>query len=193
MCVKVWWRFCEDEEFTTNSWLSHECQPAKRPREKHILEFEKSLLGWISQVIYDSGQHASDPQNSLPDVFKCAFSHTFTNTIQTLITHEIVRRTRSFSKKHLREKILAKHLRVRDCLPIIIYIISLKFPLLLPLHLHILERFLTQTLTSPILSVKRSFGAYGKHWKKPLSGGCNLELIAGSGQLVKTWLRETCW
>ena len=133
------------------------------------------------------------PQNSLPDVFKCAFSHTFTNTIQTLITHEIVRRTRSFSKKNLREKILAKHLRVRDCLPTIIYTISLKFPLLLPLHFHFLERFLTQTLTSPILSVERSFGAYGKHWKKPLSGGCNLELIAGSGQLVKTWIRKTCW
>ena len=54
-----------------------------------------------------------------------------------------------------------------------------------------LERFLTQTLTSLNLSVERSFGAYGKHWKKPLSGECNLELIAGFGLLVKTWLHET--
>ena len=29
--------------------------------------------------------------------------------------------------KLLREKTLAKHLRVRDCLPIILYIISLEF------------------------------------------------------------------
>ena len=29
------------------------------------------------------------------------------------------------------------------------------------------------TLTSPILSVERSFGTYGKHWKMQLSGGCN--------------------
>ena len=107
------------------------------------------------------------------------------------MTHEIV--TRSFSKKLLRDKTLAKHLRVRDCIPTIIYSISLKFPLFLPHHLHIFERVLAQTLTSPNLSVKISFGAYGKHWKKPLSGGCNLELIVGSGQLVKTWLREARW
>ena len=42
-----------------------------------------------------------------------------------------------------------------------------------PLHLHILERFLAQTLTPPILSVERSFGAFGKYWKKPLYGRCN--------------------
>jgi len=93
----------------------------------------------------------------------------------------------------LTEKTLAEHLGVRDCLPTIIYTISLKFPLLLPLHLYILERFLTQTLTSPILSVERSFGAYEKYWMKPLNGGYNLELIVGSGQLVKTWLLEACW
>ena len=58
-------------------------------------------------------------------------------------------------------------------IPIIIYTFSLGFPLLLSLHLYILERFLTQTLTSPILSVERSFGVFGKYWKKPLSGGCN--------------------
>ena len=58
-------------------------------------------------------------------------------------------------------------------IPIIIYTFSLGFSLLLPLHLYILERFLTQTLTSTILSVERSFGVFGKYWKKPLSGGCN--------------------
>ena len=56
-------------------------------------------------------------------------------------------------------KTLAIHLRVRDCKPIIIYIISLSFHLLL-LQLQILERFLAQTLTSHYyLSVERSFGA----------------------------------
>ena len=69
----------------------------------------------------------------------------------------------SLYEKPLREKTLAKHLRVKDCLPIILYIISLEFPLLLSMNLYILERFLTQTLISPILSVERSFGAYEKH------------------------------
>ena len=40
-----------------------------RPREKHILEFEESLIGWILRVIRDLGQVASDLQNSLPDYF----------------------------------------------------------------------------------------------------------------------------
>ena len=58
-------------------------------------------------------------------------------------------------------------------IPTIIYTNSLGFPLLLPLHLHILKRFLAQTFISLILSVERSFSAFGKHWKKPLSGECN--------------------
>ena len=72
-------------------------------------------------------------------------------------------------------------MRGRDCKPTIIYTISLSFPLLLLLKLQILERFLVQTLASPNLNAKRSFGACGKHWKKLSIDGCNLELIAGSG------------
>ena len=49
----------------------------------------------------------------------------------------------------------------------------LGFPLLLPLYLYILERFLTQTLTTPNLSVESSFGAFRKHWNEPFSGRCN--------------------
>ena len=84
--------------------------------------------------------------------------------LSTKLLKIIIIKRRVFSKKFLREKTLAKHLRVRDCLLTIIYTISLKFPVLLPLHLHILERFLSQTLISPILSVERSFGVvYRKH------------------------------
>ena len=55
----------------------------------------------------------------------------------------------------------------------ILYTIHCGFPQLLPLHFHILERLLAQTLTTPILSVKWGFGAGGKHWKKPSFGRCN--------------------
>ena len=58
-------------------------------------------------------------------------------------------------------------------IPTIIYTFSLGFPLLLPLHLCILERILAQTLTLPNLSVESNFGAFGKHWKETLNGGCN--------------------
>ena len=55
----------------------------------------------------------------------------------------------------------------------IIYTLPLGFSLLLPLPLYILERFLAQTFTTPNLSIKWSFGAVGKYWKEPFSGGCN--------------------
>ena len=134
----------------------------ERPCKKHMLEFEKSLCQAKFHESFATQAKSQVTRKTLfLDDLKCAFSHTFTNTIQTLITYEIV--TKSFFKKLLKEKTLAKHLRVKDCIPTIIYTISLKFPLLLPFHLHILQRFLTQTLTLPNLSVERSFGTYGKH------------------------------
>ena len=45
----------EDSVKMKNSRLAHECQPTKRPHEKHMLEFEESLPSWISQVIRESG------------------------------------------------------------------------------------------------------------------------------------------
>ena len=65
--------------------------PRNRPREKHMLEFEEFLTSWILRVIRDSSKVASDLRNSLPNYFDCSFSHTFTDIIYTLITHEIVK------------------------------------------------------------------------------------------------------
>ena len=48
-------------------------------------------------------------------------------------------------------------------IPTIIYTIFCGFPLLLPLHIQILERLIAQTLTTLNLSVKWGFGAIGKH------------------------------
>ena len=98
-----------------------------RPREKHMLEFEESLIGWILWVIRDSRQVVSDLQNSLLDYFwVCLFSVLYQQYINPYYTRN-VRKTRSIHKKLLREKTLAKHLRVRVYLPTILNIISLKF------------------------------------------------------------------
>ena len=100
--------------------------PWNKPREKHMLEF-KSMTSWISWVFRNSSQVASDSWNSLVD---CFLSVNFLILYQHYINPhypQIVRRRRSIHKELLREKILAKHLRVRDCLPTILYIISLKF------------------------------------------------------------------
>ena len=37
----------------------------RNKREKYMLEFEESLIDWISRVTRDSGQVTSDPRNSL--------------------------------------------------------------------------------------------------------------------------------
>ena len=102
--------------------------PQNRPREKHMLEFEEFLTNWISQVICDSGQVANDSGNSLPIYFLVyLFSFLYQQYINPHYPRN-VRSRRSIHKKLLREKTLAKHLRVRDCLPTILYIISLEFP-----------------------------------------------------------------
>ena len=104
----------------TRNWLAI-ADPRNRPHEKHRLEFEESLTGWISWVIRDSSQVASDPQNSPPNyILVCLIK----------IPHYPwnVKSWRSIHKKLLRDETLAKHLRVRNCLPTILYIISLEFP-----------------------------------------------------------------
>ena len=58
-------------------------------------------------------------------------------------------------------------------IPTIIYTFPCGFTQLLPLHLYILERLITQTLTTPNLGVKWDFGVVWKHWKEPFIGGCN--------------------
>ena len=64
-------------------------------------------------------------------------------------------------------------------IPTIIYTFPLGFPLLLLVHLYILKRLLAQTLTTPNLSIEWNFGAIGKYWKEPFSGGCNLTELWG--------------
>ena len=58
-------------------------------------------------------------------------------------------------------------------LEIVIPKILCGFLLLLPLHIHILERLIVQTLTIHNLSVKWGFGVVGKYWKKPSVDGYN--------------------
>ena len=125
MCVRVWWRICEDEDFATSSRLLTRETGHVRSTYWNL----KSLLtDWILRVIRNSSQVTSDPQNSLPDCFwVCLFSFLYQHYINPHYPQN-VRSRRSIHKKLLREKTLTKHLRVRDCLPTILYIISLEFP-----------------------------------------------------------------
>ena len=124
------WEFGEELVKKWISRLASDClviaDPRNKPYEKHMLEFEESMTGWISWLIRDSSQGLSDPRNSLLD---CFLSLTFPILYQHYINSHYPRnvRRRSIHKKLLREKTLAKHLRVKDCLPTILYIISLKF------------------------------------------------------------------
>ena len=89
-----------------------------------------------------------------------------THTIYTPITH-ICRRVL------LRENPNHTPWELEIVILTFLYTIHCGFPHLLPLHFHILDRLIAQTLTTPILSVKWGFGTSGKHWKKTSFGGCN--------------------
>ena len=87
--------------------------------------------------------------------------HTFcTHTIYTHITH-------NFCGVLLIENPNPKPWELEIAIPTYLYTFACGFPQLLPLHFHIIERLIAQTLTTPCQSVKWEFGAVGKHWKKP--------------------------
>ena len=125
MCVRVWGRICEDEDFATSLWLltresSHVRSTCWNLKSLWQTLFRESLRN-LSQVV-------SDPRNSLLDYISvCLFSFLYQHFINPHYPWN-VRRTRIILKKLLREKTLAKHLRVRGCLPTILYIISLELP-----------------------------------------------------------------
>ena len=148
--------------------------PWKATWEAHIRIWTVSCQPGFHESFRDSSQVARDLQNSLS-------KHLWNVFFTFLYQHYISLHYPWNCKELLREKTLTIHLKVRDCKPTIICTIFLSFPLLLPLQLQNLERFFFQTLTSPNLSAEWSFGTCGKHWKKPSIGGCNLELIVGSG------------
>ena len=87
--------------------------------------------------------------------------HTFyAYTIYTHITH------RCWGVLQ-REKPSRKLWELEIVIPTYLYTLLVDFPQLLPLHFHIHERLIAQTLTTPILSVKWGFG------RSHLFGGCN--------------------
>ena len=112
------WEFGEEPVKKRISQLTCNCLTTVDLRnklcEKHMLEFEESMIGWIVRVIRNSDQIVSDPWNSLLD---CFLSLTFPILYQHYINPHCpwsVRRM-SIHKKLLREKTHAKYLRVRDC------------------------------------------------------------------------------
>ena len=86
--------------------------------------------------------------------------HTFcTHTIYIHITHKC-------QGVLLRENSSLKPWELEIIIPIYLYTFACEFPQLLPLHFHTIERLIAQTIITPFQSVKWSFGAAGKHWKK---------------------------
>ena len=158
-----------------------------------MLEFEESLTSWISRVIHNSSQVVSGPRNSLPDYFiVCLFSFLYQHYIHLHYPWNVTCQM-SIHKKLLREKTLGKHLRVRNCLPTILYIISLEFPFTPTFpSTHPWE------VLSPNTYLTHS-QCWGKFWClwEALEGAIKWQMqyggIAGSELLVKTRLREVRW
>ena len=101
-------------------------------------------------------------------IFSYVLHYVFTHTIYTIIIHII-----NIKSAFQRENPKNYPWEIEIFILTIIYTILCGFPLLLPFHIHILERLIAQTLTTPNLSVKWGFGIAVKHWKKPSVSGCN--------------------
>ena len=124
MCVRVWWRICEDEDFATSLWLLTRETGHVRSTCWNLKSLWQTLF---RESLHDLSQVVSDPRNSLIDYFLvCLFSFLYQHFINLHYPWNVTC-WMSIHKKILRET-LGKHLRVRDCSPTILYIISLEFP-----------------------------------------------------------------
>ena len=163
-------RGCEDSSL--KGWTSgfRECLArslfVKEPRIEHITGRWKVMPTWrFSQVSRRKGHPAKYSQNFMFGKILC-----LPNLYLHYIYHHYPQIVRSvFQRENPRIYIWELEIVILTT----IYTFPRGFPRLLPLHLHILERLIAQTLTTLIQSVKWEFGAAGKHWNEPFIGGCN--------------------
>ena len=160
-----WWRFCKDEEFATNSRLACECQLAKRPREKLA---HAGIWRVFSKLDYTS-HFATQAKSQVTHETPCLMILNVSFHIPLPILYKPSLPTKYFLKKYIFFKKTFEKENPSQTLESYKFFTHnhlhrfSKISFTPTLYLHILERFLTQTLTSPILSVERSSGVYEKH------------------------------
>ena len=119
------WEFSEKSMKKWISRLARDCWPTKQ------VTWEAHAGSWRIHDMLDFTSHSwLKPSRKWPIklttwlLFECDFSHSLPTMYRPSLPMKC---KKSIHKKILREKNLAKHLRVRDCLSTILYIISLKF------------------------------------------------------------------
>ena len=132
-----------------NKWVSRlacEKQPTKKPHVKHMTRRWRVVPG-------------------------CNFHDWFAGKANPQRTCESLCLAKSYVFQRENPRKYTWELEI--IIPTIIYTFPCIFPLLLPLHIQIIERLIAQTLTTPNLSVKWGFDAARKHWKESIIGECN--------------------
>ena len=110
------------------SRLARDCWPMKQVMLEVHAGIWKSMTSFISWVTSRFKPSHERPAKLSTWLF---FSVPFLIPLPTLYKPSLpmkCKKNKNIHKKLLREKILAKHLRVRGCLPTILYIISLELP-----------------------------------------------------------------
>jgi len=122
------WEFGEESMKKWISRLAHDCRPTKQ------VTWEANAGSWRVHDMLDFTSYSRlRPSREWPIkltawlLFECDFSHSLPTLYKPSLPM-ICKKKEYLFKKLLREKTLTKHLRVRDCLPTILYIISLKYP-----------------------------------------------------------------
>ena len=157
----------EQEVFTGSSW---ECFPRSEACAQHMTRMRRVRTG-CRQLVFTSVSWVRPSREISIKHYVLPICHIwYTLSLPTLYILILP----TDVEECFREKTLATILEsVRLLYPQFFTQSIMVFPQLLPLHFHILERLMVQTLTIPFQSVKWGFGAIGKHWKKPSFGRCN--------------------
>ena len=145
MCVRVWWRICEEVVFAT--WLTIDSQ--LRPSRK-----------W--------------PTKPTACCFlECDFSHSLPTLYKSSLPTKCKKKKEYFIKKILREKPYLNTWELVIVLSTILYIISQKFPSTPTSPSTHPWQVLNPNTYLTHFECWEKFWCVWEHWKKPLSGGCN--------------------
>ena len=149
--------------------------PAKEPRVEHMIGRWRVMPAWrFSWVSLGKGHPAKYSRNFF-------FGKKLYFALPSLYPHYIYSHYPQIVRNAFqRENPRIYTWKLEIVIPTIFYTFPCGFPQLLPLNFYILERLITQTLTTPILSVKWDFGAVGKHWKKPRMADATWSLLRDS-------------
>ena len=180
-------------EYMTSHDLSHDWLASganrKRSCEEHMLEVQRSQCQRHLRSVSRLGQLTTWLKRCTASLFYvCLSLFLYLHYISPHYSRNCNKNNESF-----KEKTLEIHLRVRDCIPTILYTFLWVFLILFPLQFHILWEVLCPNTNHTHSECYELLWSFWEALGYAILWWMQLMIIVGSGKLVKTRLGEARW